>query len=69
MGSCGLVSGVDFEVKVDLELDLKELRIWVKSCRRAESLSRSGVTRQTTAGRESPARGSGWSRREMPLYS
>lgn len=45
MGSCGLVSNVDFVEKVGLELDLEEPRIWIKSYRREESLSRGRVMR------------------------
>lgn len=40
MGSCGVVNGVDFARNVGLDLDRKERRIWVKSHRRAEGLSK-----------------------------
>ena len=46
MGSCGLVSEVDFLGKVGLVLELKELRI--KSCERVESLIGGGVMRLKT---------------------
>lgn len=45
MGSFGLVGNVDFEEKVGLELDLGEPRIWIKSHKKEESLSRSRVMR------------------------
>lgn len=45
MGSSGLVSNVDFVEKVGLELDLGETRIWIKSHKREECLSRGRVMR------------------------
>lgn len=40
-----LLSNVDFVEKVGLELDLEESRIWIKSHKREESLSRGRVMR------------------------
>lgn len=40
VGSRGVVNGVDFVGNVGLDLDRKERRIWVKSHRRAEGLSK-----------------------------
>lgn len=69
-----LVNGMDFVGEVDLELDLKELRICIKSHKMVESLNGGGVMRlKPQAGlawleRESPAWPCGWLRREVLFH-